>query len=158
MNSNTRAPLLTMQQIVKTYPGVRALKGVDFDLRPGEIHCLIGENGAGKSTLMRVMAGAETPDSGTVTIDGRAFSTLDPVLSHELGITVIYQETDLVLPLTVAENIFLGHEKTGRGGLLDRAGMRAQVVELMQRFNLRFPIDEPVRNLGPAQRQLVQIV
>lgn len=158
MNHENEAALLRMSGIVKSYPGVRALKGVDFALRAGEIHCLIGENGAGKSTLMRVMSGAETPDAGSVTMAGRAFASLDPVLSHELGITVIYQETDLVLPLTVTENVFLGHERAGRGGLLDRAGMRARVVELMERFNLRFPIDEPVRNLGPAQRQLVQIV
>ncbi|WP_321893823.1 sugar ABC transporter ATP-binding protein [Paraburkholderia tropica] len=158
MTHDPRAPLLTMSGIVKSYPGVRALKGVDFDLRAGEIHCLIGENGAGKSTLMRVMAGAETPDAGGVTMDGQTYASIDPVRSHALGITVIYQETDLVMPLTVAENIFLGHEKTGRGGVLDRAAMRAQVIELMERFNLRFPVDEPVGNLGPAQRQLVQIV
>jgi ABC-type sugar transport system ATPase subunit len=158
MNHENAAPLLRMAGIVKSYPGVRALKGVDFDLRAGEIHCLIGENGAGKSTLMRVMSGAETPDAGRVSMAGREFASLDPVLSHELGITVIYQETDLVLPLTVTENVFLGHERAGRGGMLDRAGMRSRVVELMERFNLRFPIDEPVRNLGPAQRQLVQIV
>ena len=158
MTHDIRPTLLTMSGIVKSYPGVRALKGVDFDLRAGEIHCLIGENGAGKSTLMRVMAGAEAPDAGTVSMDGNTYASIDPVMGHALGITVIYQETDLVLPLTVAENIFLGHEKTGRAGLLDRAAMRAQVVELMERFNLRFPVDEPVRNLGPAQRQLVQIV
>ncbi|RKP57712.1 sugar ABC transporter ATP-binding protein [Pararobbsia silviterrae] len=158
MNQPNRTPLLRMTGIVKSYPGVRALKGVDFDLRAGEIHCLIGENGAGKSTLMRVMSGAETPDAGSVEIDGKTYASLSPVLSHALGITVIYQETDLVMPLSVAENIYLGHEKVGRGGVLDRAGMRAEVVRLMQRFNLRFPIDEPVRNLGPAQRQLVQIV
>jgi ABC-type sugar transport system ATPase subunit len=158
MTHDTRPPLLTMSGIVKSYPGVRALKGVDFDLHAGEIHCLIGENGAGKSTLMRVMAGAETPDAGTLAMDGNTYAEIDPVKSHALGITVIYQETDLVMPLTVAENIFLGHEKTGRGGRLDRSAMRAQVIELMERFNLRFPVDEPVRNLGPAQRQLVQIV
>lgn len=158
MNNDTAPPLLTMSGIVKSYPGVRALKGVDFDLRAGEIHCLIGENGAGKSTLMRVMSGAETPDAGTIAMDGRDFTAIDPVLSHALGITVIYQETDLVMPLSVAENIFLGHEKMGRAGWLDRAAMREQVVALMERFNLRFPVDEPVRNLGPAQRQLVQIV
>ncbi len=158
MNHEITVPLLRMSGIVKSYPGVRALKGVDFDLHAGEIHCLIGENGAGKSTLMRVMSGAERPDAGHVSMAGREFAALDPVLSHELGITVIYQETDLVLPLTVTENVFLGHELAKRGGLLDRAAMRARVVELMERFNLRFPIDEPVRHLGPAQRQLVQIV
>jgi ABC-type sugar transport system ATPase subunit len=158
MSDKQSPQLLTMTGIVKSYPGVRALKGVDFDLRAGEIHCLIGENGAGKSTLMRVMSGAEMPDAGTIAIDGRQFSSIAPALSHELGITVIYQETDLVLPLTVAENIFLGHEKVGRGGLLSRKRMREDVIALMERFYLRFPIDEPVRNLGPAQRQLVQIV
>ncbi len=94
---SSRPLLLRMQGMAKAYPGVTALDGVDFDLRPGEIHCLVGENGAGKSTLIRVLTGAEQPDAGTITIAGRDYEKLDPILGHTLGIGAIYQESDLVL-------------------------------------------------------------
>lgn len=154
----TPSTLLTMSGIKKDYPGVRALKGVDFDLLKGEIHCLIGENGAGKSTLIRILSGAERPSAGTITFEGETYSAIDPALGHRLGIGVIYQESDLVLPMTVAENIFLGHEPAWGGFALKTDEMRKIVVELMTTFNLRFPLDARVRDLGPAQRQLVQIV
>ena len=149
--------LLQMRGIEKTYPGVQALKGVDFDLHAGEIHCLVGENGAGKSTLIRILSGAETPDAGEIKIAGRGHRSMDPSLAHALGIGVIHQEADLVLPMTVAENIFLGHE-LARGGIVpEKARMGAAVSDLMQKFNLNIPLDVPVRELGPAQWQLVQI-
>lgn len=150
-------PLLKMSGITKTFPGVRALKGVDFDLHAGEIHCLVGENGAGKSTLMRVLTGAQRPDAGTIELSGKAFSALDPILGHRLGIGMIYQETDLVPALSVADNIFLGHEVTRGGTLLRKGEMREVVSGLMKDLNLTFSPDTLVRDLGPAQRQLVQI-
>ncbi|MDR3495015.1 MAG: sugar ABC transporter ATP-binding protein [Ancalomicrobiaceae bacterium] len=150
-------PLLKMSGITKTFLGVQALKGVDFDLVPGEIQCLIGENGAGKSTLMRVLAGALRPDAGTIAIGGDSFAALDPMLGHRVGIGMIYQETDLVLPLSVADNIFLGHEITRGGSILRKGDMRPVVAELMLDLNLHFSPDTLVRDLGPAQRQLVQI-
>ncbi|HTI01755.1 MAG TPA: sugar ABC transporter ATP-binding protein [Acidisoma sp.] len=156
--TRTAPVLLTMAGIKKDYPGVCALKGVDFDLHRGEIHCLIGENGAGKSTLIRVLSGAERPNAGTITFDGVTYAAIDPALGHRLGIGVIYQESDLVLPMTVAENIFLGHEPAWGGIALKTDQMRKTVADLMTTFNLRFPLDAPVRDLGPAQRQLVQIV
>jgi ABC-type sugar transport system ATPase subunit len=149
--------LLDLKGLTKTYPGVNALQGVDFDLRPGEIHCLVGENGAGKSTLIRMLTGAERPDSGTITVKGETFDGLTPAHGHALGIGVIYQESDLVLPMSVADNIFLGHEIVGGGVFLDRRATRAALEKLRGELHLHFSIDTLVRDLWPAQRQLVQI-
>jgi ABC-type sugar transport system ATPase subunit len=149
--------LLKLQGVTKTYPGVNALQDVDFDLNPGEVHCLVGENGAGKSTLIRVLTGAERPDAGTIEVGDLVYSGLTPAHGHALGIGVIYQESDLVLPMSVADNIFLGHETASGGVVLDRRGMRAAVEKLIGELHLHFSPDAIVRDLGPAQRQLVQI-
>lgn len=143
--------------IEKSYPGVKALRGVDFDICAGEIHCLVGENGAGKSTLIRVLAGAVTPDSGTIEIDGRRLASLDPAAGIAFGIGVIYQELDLVPALSVAENIFLGHEPAGRLGTIDKRALNGRAMELLGNFDVAIPPSTLVRELGPAQRQLVQI-
>src|SRR5919107_294265 len=103
------APLLEMHGIVKTFPGVRALGGVDLDVRPGEVHCLLGQNGAGKSTLIKVLAGAHRPDEGVITWLGAPITLDNPQAAIAGGISTIYQELDLVPGLTVAENLFLGH-------------------------------------------------
>src|SRR3954454_10312103 len=97
-------PLLEMHGIVKSFPGVRALDGVDLDVRPGEVHCLLGQNGAGKSTLIKVLAGAHQPDAGTLAWRGEPMSVSDPQAAMARGIATIYQELDLVAGLTVAEN------------------------------------------------------
>ena len=110
------APLLEMHGIVKTFPGVRALAGVDLDVRPGEVHCLLGQNGAGKSTLIKVLAGAHQPDEGTITWRGEQVTLGDPQSAMRLGIATIYQELDLVEGLSVAENVYLGHEPTSAVG------------------------------------------
>src|SRR3954447_778850 len=109
------APLLEMHGIVKEFPGVRALDGVDLDVLPGEVHCLLGQNGAGKSTLIKVLAGAHQPDEGQITWQGAVTSIPSPPAAIALGISTMYQELDLVDGLTVAENIFLGHEQSGFG-------------------------------------------
>src|SRR3954454_19843072 len=90
------APLLEMHGIVKAFPGVRALDGVDLDVRAGEVHCLLGQNGAGKSTLIKVLAGAHQPDAGTITWRGEPTALTDPQAAMRLGIATIYQELDLV--------------------------------------------------------------
>lgn len=149
--------LVAMSNISKSYPGVQALKDVHFELRAGEIHCLVGENGAGKSTLMRILSGAEQPDSGSVVIDGRRHHALDPILGHQLGIGVIYQETDLVLKMTVAENMFLGHEPRTGYGALDRRRMNDEAQAILQRIGVEIPPATLVRTLSPSNRQLVQI-
>ncbi len=103
-----------MRGIVKTFPGVRALDGVDLVVRPGEVHCLLGQNGAGKSTLIKVLAGAHRPDEGEIRWQGERVTLPTRTPPITLGISTIYQELDLVAGLTVAENIFLGHEKSAR--------------------------------------------
>ena len=108
-------PLLQMHGIVKQFPGVRALDGVDLDVTAGEVHCLLGQNGAGKSTLIKVLAGAHRPDAGEIRWDGRPVTFGSPHAADVTGIATIYQELDLVPGLTVAENVFLGHERARLG-------------------------------------------
>jgi ribose transport system ATP-binding protein len=110
-----RDPLLVMTGIVKVFPGVRALDGVDLDVRAGEVHCLLGQNGAGKSTLIKVLSGAHHPDEGTIHWSGELVRLTSPMAAMKLGIATIYQELDLVNDLTVAENISLGHEPASLG-------------------------------------------
>ena len=158
MNLESSSPLLLdLKGLTKTYPGVNALQNVDFDLKPGEIHCLVGENGAGKSTLICLLTGAERPDSGAITVNGERLDGLTPAHGHALGMGVIYQEFDLVLPMSVADNIYLGHEIAAGGVFLDRRAIRAAVDKLSDELHLHFSIDTVARDLGPAQRQLVQI-
>src|SRR5438874_6732180 len=99
--------LLSLSAVRKSFAGVHALSGVSFDLRPGEVHALVGENGAGKSTLIKVMTGAVEPDAGTLTVGGRPVPHMDPHTSRSLGIAAIYQQPSLFPDLTVAENIAL---------------------------------------------------
>ena len=108
-------PLLQMHAIVKQFPGVRALDGVDLDVVPGEVHCLLGQNGAGKSTLIKVLAGVHQPDEGSITWQGDEVRLANPIAAMRLGIATIYQELDLVDGLTVTENIYLGHEMSTLG-------------------------------------------
>ena len=115
MAGNGASTLLGMADIVKRFPGVVALAGVDLDVRPGEVHCLLGQNGAGKSTLIKVLAGVHEPDEGTITWDGEEVHLGHPQAAMDLGIATIYQELDLVGGLTVAENIYLGHEMSRFG-------------------------------------------
>ena len=117
--------LLEVEGLVKEYPGVTALGGVDLDVRAGEVHCLVGPNGAGKSTLIKCISGAVAPTSGEIRIDGEKVSAGDPSAAMARGVATIYQELDLVEDLSVAQNIFLGHEPT-RWGFLDRARMRRE--------------------------------
>src|SRR6202166_4489417 len=115
------APLLRMEGIVKTFPGVRALDGVTFEVERGEGYALVGENGAGKSTLMKILAGAERADAGTIAVDGRPVTIDGPRAAEDLGIGMIYQEFNLVPELGVVENILLGHDPTVRRIFLDRS-------------------------------------
>ncbi len=112
-----------MRGVVKSFGGAQALRGVDFDLRRGEVHALLGENGAGKSTLMNILSGVITPDAGEMLIDGVAARFDDPRAAQAAGVATIFQELDLVPSLDVTANLFLGRELT-RAGALDRAAMR----------------------------------
>ncbi|GAA4638380.1 sugar ABC transporter ATP-binding protein [Actinoallomurus vinaceus] len=147
----TSSPLLTMRGIVKTFPGVRALDGVDLEVLPGEVHCLLGQNGAGKSTLIKVLSGAHRPDEGEIVLAGEPVRFPNPTAATRHGIATIYQELDLVDGLSVAENIFLGHEP-------GRREARHRTEQLLARLG-HAEISPPtlVGRLSPAAKQVVSI-
>ena len=123
--SDAASPLLEVRGLVKDYPGVRALGGVDLTVTSGQVHCLIGQNGAGKSTLIKCVSGLVEPSAGEVRFEGEPLPVGDPNASIARGIATIYQELDLVPHLSVAQNVFLGHEQK-RGPLLNRAAMHRE--------------------------------
>ena len=150
-------PLLRMRGIVKTFPGVRALDGVDLVVRPGEVHCLLGQNGAGKSTLIKVLAGAHRPDEGDIEWRGEPVTLSTPDTAISLGISTIYQELDLVAGLNVAENIYLGHEMS-RGGLLRRGDARKAARALLARLgHEEIRVDREVGTLPASGQQIVSM-
>jgi ABC-type sugar transport system ATPase subunit/ribose/xylose/arabinose/galactoside ABC-type transport system permease subunit len=149
--------ILHVNDLVKTFPGVRALDRVGFSCLKGEVHALVGENGAGKSTLMKILAGAMRPDSGEVVIKGNKVERFAPEEAQRLGVGTIYQELSLLPHLTVAENIFLGHEPKDRWGLVDFPEMEAGASALLEQLD---GVRDPrlrVRRLSLAQRQMVEI-
>jgi ribose transport system ATP-binding protein len=148
--------LLRIEGIRKTFPGVVALDSVDFDLRRGEVHVLLGENGAGKSTLIKMLSGAYRPDSGRVLVDGTETRIHGAQDAERLGIATIYQEFNLVPDLSVAENIFLGRQPR-RFGLLDRKRMNADAAELLARVGVDVDPRAQIRELGIARLQMVEI-
>ncbi len=151
------APLLEMRGIVKRFPGVRALDGVDLEVRPGEVHCLLGQNGAGKSTLIKTLSGAHQPDAGEIVWRGGAVALPSPVAALRHGIATMYQELDLVPGLSVAENVFLGHERS-RHGFLRRAAARAETAALLDRLGHgEIGPDDEVGDLPAAGQQLVSM-
>ncbi len=155
--SDTR-PVMEMRGIVKNYPGVQALKSVGFSLLPGEVHALVGENGAGKSTLMKILAGAETSDSGELIVEGNPVTHLTPARASELGIAIIYQEFNLVPHLSVAENIFLGREKPGRlPGFVNLGEMNRLSRELLDHLGVSLDPKRNVSTLSVAEQQMVEI-
>ncbi|MGW1372973.1 sugar ABC transporter ATP-binding protein [Streptomyces sp. NPDC002446] len=158
--------LLRVEGVTKSFPGVRALDGVDLSLRTGEVHVLLGENGAGKSTLIKMLSGAHRPDAGRILVDGGP--AREPQGLHEvhirsaqdaerLGIATIYQEFNLVPGLTVAENLFLGRQPRTALGLIDKKTMRARAAALLGRVRLDVSPDTPVAELGIARLQMVEI-
>ncbi|MFE0424543.1 sugar ABC transporter ATP-binding protein [Streptomyces sp. NPDC058953] len=151
-------PLLTMSGITKSFPGVRALDGVDLEVAAGEVHCLLGQNGAGKSTLIKVLAGVHQPDDGTITWRGDAVRLRSPIAAMRLGIATIYQELDLVEGLSVAENVHLGHEPTAAGFVIRGGVARTATARLLQRLG-HPEIDPaaPVGRLSAAQQQIVSM-
>src|SRR3954462_6250137 len=147
-------PLLEMHGIVKMFPGVRALDGVDLEVRAGEVHCLLGQNGAGKSTLIKVLAGAHRPDSGSIVWHGEPFAPASPQAAMRAGIATIYQELDLVDELSVAENAFLGHEDR-RAGFVRRRSMARRTREILARLgHEHIPPRRLVRSLPAAGKQI----
>lgn len=151
-------PALEMRGITKTYPGVRALSDVDFEVRSGEVHALVGENGAGKSTLIKILAGAQPKDSGEIYIDGHPVHIDTPQQAMKLGISVIYQEFNLVPYLNVAENIFLGREpRATLPGFVDFGTMYREAQKIIDRLGVHLTVHTPVYRLSVAQQQMVEI-
>ncbi len=149
--------LLEMKNICKSFPGVNALQGVNFQLKSGEIHALLGENGAGKSTLIKVLGGIYHPEEGQIFIDGKEVAITSVNRARENGISIIHQELVLVPHMTVAENIFLGREPMGSLGV-NRAQMSKDAQKMLDTFDLDIDADSLIADLSIAQQQLVEIV
>ncbi len=152
------APLISVQNLSKSFPGVKALDRVQFDLRPGEVHALMGENGAGKSTLMKILAGVYRKDSGEVLLDGQPVDIESPAHAQSLAIGIIHQELHLMGHLTAAQNIFLGREPRKLGGLLlDDEQLNRDAQVLFDRMNLALAPTTVVGDLTVARQQMVEI-
>ncbi len=149
--------LLEARGVEKSYEGVRALRGVSFDVRAGEVHALVGENGAGKSTLIKVMTGAVTPDAGVLVVAGRSVTAMTPASSRALGIAAIYQQPSLFPHLTVAENIALALEAGSWWRPIDWKAREARASELLARVGAAIAPDRLVETLSMPEQQLVEI-
>src|ERR687884_433396 len=158
MASAERAPLLEMRDITKTFPGVRALDGVSFDLYRGELHALVGENGAGKSTLMKVLGGVYPFGTygGDVVIGGQVRQFMSVRDAESAGIAVIFQELSLIKELSIGENIFLGREPR-RLGIIRWEELYSRAQRLLDEVHLHLDPRTPVERLGIGQQQLVEI-
>ena len=149
--------ILRVKDICKYYPGVKALDGVNFEVKRGEVHAICGENGAGKSTFIKILTGANEPTSGTIEFNGKEYAKLTPKQSMELGISVIYQEFSLIPYLSVAENIFYGRE-IKKGIIRDIAAMEKQAKELCKEMGVDIDVHKRVCDLGIAYQQIVEIL
>jgi rhamnose transport system ATP-binding protein len=149
--------LLDARLVSKSFAGLRALDRVSFDLRPGEVHALVGENGAGKSTLIKIMTGAEQADAGTLIVDGVAVVGIDPHTTRDLGIAAIYQQPALFPHLTVAENIALSLERGRPWRRIDRSARRRRASDLLDRIGVTLDPDRLVGELTMPEQQVVEI-
>ena len=148
--------IVSMHDICKSFPGVKALDHVDFELRSGEVMALLGENGAGKSTLMKVLSGVYTRDSGDMEIQGKAYGNLTPKQAQAAGVAIIHQELNMCRHLTVAENMFLGREKV-RGVMLSQREMEAEAAEVLGRLKIDISPRTVVGDLPISKQQMVEI-
>ena len=149
--------VLSVTGVTKTFPGVRALDAVSFDVRAGEVHALMGENGAGKSTLMKVLAGLYKPDAGTIALRGAPVQITSPLVAREKGILLIHQELSLSPELSVAENIYLGAWPTNALGMLNKRKLRADTQAALTALGCEFGPDVRVGTLSIARQQMVEI-
>src|SRR6266478_9311016 len=148
--------LLEIRGLEKKFPGVKALQGVDFTVRRGEIHALMGENGAGKSTLIKVLTGVYPRDAGTVKLDGAEIFASSPKAAEALGISTVYQEINLIPHLSVAENICLGRQPT-RFGVIRWRAMARRAKLALERVDLKLDVWRPLASCSIAVQQLVAI-
>jgi len=149
--------LLELKQIKKSFPGVKALDGINLDIKRGEVHALLGENGAGKSTLVKIMSGIHQPDSGEIYLDGQARKFVNYRHAIDAGIGIIFQEFSLIPYMSAIDNIFLNREFRNRWGLLDRTAMRKRALTIFKGLEVDLDLDCPVEQLSVAQQQFVEI-
>lgn len=154
--NNANDYILTMSNISKIFPGVNALENVDFSLKRGEVHALLGENGAGKSTLIKVLTGVEHPDTGSIELGGKIVQVRSPQHSQEIGISTVYQEVNLCTNISVAENIMLGHEPY-RFGSIDWKKMNLLASQAIKRLDIDIDVSQPLGNYSLAIQQMVAI-
>jgi len=157
MELSKKKLLLSVNNITKTFPGVKALQSVNFDLKSGEVHALVGENGAGKSTLIKIISGVYQKDEGEITIDGRVVQIRDAHHARKFGVGVIFQELSLVPTLTVAENIHLGNELVKSNFFLDRNKMFQVTEKMLKQFKIDLDPREMISKLSAAKQQITEI-
>ncbi|MHC4248703.1 MAG: sugar ABC transporter ATP-binding protein [Planctomycetota bacterium] len=150
-------PVLTARGITKSFPGVKALDGVDFDLNRGEVHALVGENGAGKSTLMQILAGIYERDAGTVAVEGVERELGSKHAAEEAGISIVFQESSLLQNITVCENLFSGEPPLGRWGLVDWKAMRSEAATLLAELNVDVDPQAVTGSLSTTTQKMVEI-
>ncbi len=148
--------IVELENITKEFPGVKALDHVQFNLKRGEVLAFLGENGAGKSTLMKILSGIYSKDEGTIKIDGKVIESMSPKEAQELGIAIIHQELNMCAHLSVAENIFLGREKT-KSGVLSNKEMKQESLEILKRLNIDIDPETIVGSLPVSKQQMVEI-
>jgi ribose transport system ATP-binding protein len=151
--------LVELNNITKIYGQNRVLDKIFFDLRPGEVHCLVGENGAGKSTLIKILSGAVTPEKGDVVINGNLIKNNNPRKALEAGVSTMYQDADLIESLSVADNVFLGDEKLTKSRLtVNKRKQVESTKKIIEELKLNLPYNSMVENLSTSQKQMLQIV
>jgi ribose transport system ATP-binding protein len=155
--ASSGAPLVRVQGMTKSFGGVRALRGVSLEVRPGEVHALLGENGAGKSTLIKILSGVHSFDSGAIEIDGAAVAFNSPAESREAGIAVVYQDLSLVGSLSVGANLMLNREPTSRFGFLKKRQLMAEAEDFLKRHNRPLDPRATAGSLPFAYRQMTEI-
>ncbi len=151
---------LEMKGICKEFAGVKALDGVDFALKPGEVHALLGINGAGKSTLIKILSGTYTKDEGTIVLDGRPIEINGPQDAMNNGIATVYQDPEMVLSFTGYENVFLGYETENQGSFdrIDRKKLHTKALQILQQFPVEVDLTKPVLELSAVEKEIVAIL
>lgn len=154
---HTQEPLLRLSNVSKSFPGVKALDGVELEVIGGEVHALLGENGAGKSTLMKILAGIYQPDGGEVYLDGHHVTMANPIEARDQGVLLIHQELSLVPDMTVAENVFLGNIPRFAYLFVNNRQLNERCASILKRLNCKFAPQERLGNLSIANQQMVEI-